>query len=96
MKIVFYKIYLNSDEQHFYIGSTNNFSRRKSHHKKNVLNRRGKRYWTKLYLFIRENGGWSNFTMAVMDTIEYESRTDAFTHEMNLIKEHKPPLNTIC
>ena len=62
MKCYIYRIQNNNDPEQFYIGSTLNLSRRKSHHKKNVKNRVGKLYWTKLYQYIREHGGWDNFT----------------------------------
>ena len=53
MKCYIYKIENNNDKDQFYIGSTLNLSRRKSHHKKNVRNRVGKLYWCKLYVYIR-------------------------------------------
>ncbi len=46
IKYTIYKIIDNNNPEQFYIGSTLCFSRRKSHHKKNVTNKRGKRYWT--------------------------------------------------
>ncbi len=95
MKIIFYKIYLKQDETIFYIGSTNNFSRRKSHHKKNVRNKVGKLYHTYLYSFIRQNGGWENFNMIIIQTNEFENINEGRIEEQKLIDELKPLLNTI-
>ena len=41
MKYYIYKIIDKNNNEEFYIGSTNNFSSRKSHHKKNVNNKVG-------------------------------------------------------
>ncbi len=95
MKIYFYKIYCLTDETIFYIGSTNNLSRRKSHHKKNVKNKVGKLYWTSLYKFIRENGGWENFNMIAIKIDDYENKNLWLEEEQNIIEELRPPLNTI-
>ena len=67
-----------------YIGSTNNFSTRKSHHKKNCTNRVNKRYWLPLYQFIRANGGWDNFEMCEVETLDCD-RKDALTRERHYI-----------
>lgn len=92
---IIYKIYNLNDTSQFYIGSTVNFSRRKSHHKKNVTNKRGKRYWTKLYLYIRDNGGWINFGMERIITQDFNSLKDLHVFEQNLINNLKPTLNSI-
>jgi predicted GIY-YIG superfamily endonuclease len=88
-----YKISDKNNPEQFYIGSTKCFSRRKSHHKKNVTNKRGKRYWTKLYVYIRQNGGWDNFTMESIQISEYETKHDALKDEQAFINDLKPPLN---
>ncbi len=90
--ITYYKIFKKDNPELFYIGSTLNFSRRKSHHKKNVKNKVGKLYWTKLYLTIRENGGWENFDM--IKILEVENHPLRLLEEQALISIHCPPLNT--
>lgn len=90
--ITYYKIFKNDDPTLFYIGSTLNFSRRKSHHKKNIKNKVGKLYWSLLYKTIREHGGWENFTMEkIWDNEEHELR---FLEEQAIISILNPPLNT--
>ena len=93
IKYTIYKIIDNNNNEQFYIGSTKCFSRRKSHHKKNVTNKRGKRYWTKLYVYIRENGGWDNFTMEAIQISDYENKQEALRDEQNFIINLKPTLN---
>jgi hypothetical protein len=93
IKYTIYKIIDNNNPEQFYIGSTLCFSRRKSHHKKNVTNKRGKRYWTRLYVYIRKNGGWNNFTMETIQISEYETKDEALTDEQTFINNLKPTLN---
>jgi hypothetical protein len=95
MKCYIYKIENNTDKEQFYIGSTLNLSRRKSHHKKNVKNRVGKLYWCKLYVYIRNNGGWDNFTFNKLYEIEINQLSEGTCFEQSIIDELKPPLNTI-
>lgn len=95
MKYVFYKIINKSNDKEFYIGSTKNFTSRKSHHKKNVNNRRSKKYWCKLYQYIRTNGNWDNFEMVIICQEEMPTKQDALKKEQQLINELNPTLNSI-
>ena len=95
MKYYIYKISNNNDNKEFYIGSTKNLSRRKSHHKKNVSNKRGKLYWCKLYFYIRSNGGWVNFTFSKIHEIDVDSSLQCVQEEQAIINMMKPTLNTI-
>jgi hypothetical protein len=95
MKCYIYKIENNTDKDQFYIGSTLNLSRRKSHHKKNVKNKVGKLYWCKLYVYIRNHGGWDNFTFTKIDEIEINLLSEGTQYEQSIINELKPTLNSI-
>jgi predicted GIY-YIG superfamily endonuclease len=77
-----------------YIGSTNNFSQRKSKHKKNTTNKRGKLYWLKLYLYIRENGGINNFIFEILENGEKETKEEIRKIEQNFIDKYNPNLNS--
>tara|TARA_R100000935_G_scaffold46807_1_gene70447 strand:+ start:1221 stop:1718 length:498 start_codon:yes stop_codon:yes gene_type:complete len=46
-----------------YVGHTTNWIKRKSAHKCNCNNEKRKAYNSKKYTFIRENGGWENWSM---------------------------------
>ena len=50
-----------------YIGSTTNFKRRKCCHKSNCINEKSKCYNYNVYQFIRENGGWNNWDMVMIE-----------------------------
>ena len=52
-----------------YFGSTKDFKTRKRKHKSNCYNENIAHYNIPLYLFIRNNGGWSNFEMNIIDCI---------------------------
>jgi hypothetical protein len=95
VKIFFYKIQQNDNDEFFYIGSTVNISSRKSHHRKNVNNKVGKRYWTYLYLHIRKNGGWTNFTLTSLESGEYDNRKLGMIREQEIIDDMCPTLNSI-
>ena len=95
MKCYIYRIQDNKDPYEFYIGSTLNLSRRKSHHKKNSKNKVGKLYWCKLYVYIREHGGWDNFTFSKIHEMEVESLAKCVEEEQAIINMLKPSLNSI-
>jgi hypothetical protein len=50
-----------------YIGSTCAFRKRKINHKLNCTNQDAKFYNHYVYQFIRENGGWPNWQMVVVN-----------------------------
>jgi len=92
MKYFIYCIKFNNDI--VYIGSTNNFSQRKHKHKKNTTNKRGKLYWLKLYLFIRENGGINNFIFEILENGEIDNKLEIRKIEQNFIDKYNPNLNS--
>jgi hypothetical protein len=92
MKYVIYEIRHKLIPTEFYIGSTNNFSSRKSKHKKNTTNKVSKLYWSKLYLFIRKNGGWDNVEMKPIFKGE---GINVKEKEQYYIDTLKPTLNSI-
>lgn len=68
-KAIIYKICCkNPDESPFvYVGSTTNFINRKYAHKKSCNNVKDKSYHFKVYQTIRENGGWTNWNMLMLE-----------------------------
>jgi len=50
-----------------YIGSTTNFRKRKNSHKSSCNNEKDKLYNLYVYKFIRENGGFENWSMILID-----------------------------
>ncbi len=79
-----YKIYKPGDEENYYIGSTVDMTVRAGVHKGECKNSN-----TKLYKYIRENGGWESFTMEKFGECEFKEE------EYALIRRLRPPLNTV-
>jgi predicted GIY-YIG superfamily endonuclease len=94
-KFVIYKIYQNDDPNMLYIGSTINFNRRKSQHKKNTLNRCSKHYKQPLYQYIRGLGGFDKFTMEKVEDYPCKTKQEGLKREKELIDLYKAKLNII-
>jgi predicted GIY-YIG superfamily endonuclease len=94
-KFVIYKIYQKSEPSMVYIGSSTNFKRRKSQHKKNISNRRSKAYHYPLYQYIRNQGGWENFDMVIYLDYPCNSKNEGLTKETEIIKLLNSPLNSM-
>lgn len=76
-----------------YIGHTTNFNRRRNEHKStcNNINSMNHNMW--VYQFIRENGGYSNWDMILIETKCCENALDATKHERLLIETLHATLN---
>jgi hypothetical protein len=93
-KYTIYKIVDKFNHNQFYIGSTKNYSSRKSKHKKNVKNTCGKNYWCKLYQYIRRHGGWNNFKMTILKIGYSNTNKKIKILEQKFIDIFQPTLNT--
>jgi len=72
----FYKIVCNDlSVKHTYVGSTENFTIRKSAHKTSSTN--PKKNHLKIYTTMSENGGWDNWSMVLIETRGFETRLEA-------------------
>lgn len=93
-RFTIYRLYSkNENIKDFYIGSTSNFNRRKFQHKKSCYNRRDKKYWLKLYRFIRENGGFDNWDFIILAEPIIETLQEGRNIEYEFISSLKPTLN---
>jgi hypothetical protein len=67
-----------------YVGHTTNFVERKKRHKNDCTNINSHSYNTKLYKVIRDNGGWDNWNMEVVETCicnnSYEARKKEYEY----------------
>ena len=90
-----YKISIkNSDWT--YVGSTKNINNRIKSHQYNInLDETHKAHNYKIYKVIRENGGWDNCEVQVIETVECETKNDAHDKEQFWIDELKPNLNSV-
>ena len=76
-----------------YVGSTINFAQRKRLHRSCCTNESGKKYNTNPYSFIREHGGWSNWDMVLVDTVDVSSKLEGHKAERGYIESLGAVLN---
>jgi len=76
-----------------YIGSTINFRSRCHQHKYHTNNPLSIKYNYVLYKTIRDNGGFDNWTINIIEEINCESKTDARQQEQKYILENNSSLN---
>lgn len=77
---IIYKL-CSSDCDEIYIGGTTNFRRRKHQHKSDCHNVNDKAYNRPVYQFIRENGGWSAWSMIQIEQYEARNKRDLEARE---------------
>ena len=90
----FYKISCNDiNITDCYIGKTTNLKQRESMHKYNCNNENSPHHNYKIYKFIREHGGWNNFTLTEIGNhnCNYEASSDYESYFYNL---YNASLNT--
>ena len=91
---IIYKLCCNdTDITEEYVGSTKNFNRRKAEHKTNCNNEKYNKYGFYVYQFIRSNGGFNNWIMIQLESVNYETKRDLEAHERRWIELLKPRLN---
>ncbi len=91
-KTIIYKIQHIENPELLYVGHTTNFNKRKSQHKGNC---KDEKKTFKLYLTIRENGGWEMFKMIPVKEVSCTGRYGALREEDNMMTELKATLNTV-
>jgi len=67
---VIYKIVCLSNPDLVYVGSTANFYARRRDHKSSCNNPNDLKHNVKKYVTIRENGGWENWNMIIIDELK--------------------------
>ena len=79
--------------KYVYVGSTKAFINRKHLHKSSCNNENNKCYNNKLYTTIRENGGWDNFRMVIIEECNAINRVQSKINEEKWRIELKANLN---
>ena len=88
-KTIIYKIVCKDiNIKDCYVGSTTDFVRRKSEHKK-----KSKKSNIYIYEFIRENGNWENWEMIEIEKYNAVDKLDALKKERYFLEELKATLN---
>ena len=76
-----------------YIGSTSCIKQRKRQHKCRCNNKEDFGYNIYVYQFIRENGGFNNWDLYILEKFEYETKLEKEQKERKYIELLKPKLN---
>jgi hypothetical protein len=93
-KTIFYKIVCNDlNIKDCYIGHTTNFKKRMPAHKNGCNNENNINYNLNVYKFIRDNGGWCNWSMIMIEEIQCDNKLDALRQERKFIEEYQATLN---
>jgi hypothetical protein len=91
---VIYKIYCKNDNVNdIYIGHTTNFKQRNKLHKSNCNVETSKGYNYKIYKIIRENGGWDNWNMSIVEEYPCNNVNEARDRERYWIEKESSQLN---
>jgi hypothetical protein len=95
-RTIIYKIVCNDvNIKDLYVGSTTNFVKRKNAHKSNCNNINSKEYNYYVYEFIRNNGGWINFNMVIVEKYPCNDKMEACKKERYWIETLNATLNKI-
>ena len=90
---IIYKIYCkDTNIKDLYVGHTTNFVQRKYAHKMCVISNYEN---SKLYKVIRENGGWENWTMDIVDFFNCNNQYEARIKEQQYFISLHANLNTL-
>ena len=77
-----------------YVGSTGNTRMRKCKHKHDSNNVNRKQYNFRVYQYIRENGGFGNWDMIVLETVEYNEKYELKARERHHMETLGATLNS--
>ena len=90
---IIYKIYCkDTNIKDLYVGHTTNFVQRKYAHKMCVISNYEN---SKLYKIIRENGGWDNWTMEIVDFFNCNNQYEARIKEQQYFISLNANLNSV-
>ena len=90
-KTIIYKIVCNDlNVKEIYVGHTTDFTKRKNHHKHYCNSGNTKR---SVYEYIRQNGGWMNWSMLEIEKYSCKDGNEARTRERHWIETLKANLN---
>jgi len=78
-----------------YVGHTTNFVQRKYSHKQGCINKKSINYSCKLYKIIRENGGWNNWNMIMLNFYKCKDGNEARQKEQEYYEKLNANLNSV-
>jgi hypothetical protein len=94
LNTIIYKIVCNElSVIDIYVGHTTDFIKRKYSHKTRCNNIDDKRHFLKLYKYMRDNGGWDNFTMIEIEKYPCKDGNEARARERYWLETLSSSLN---
>ena len=95
-KTIMYKIVCKDlNVKDCYVGHTTDMTKRKCGHKHVCNNEKNKDHNLKIYKIIRENGGWDNWTMVLVETFPCKDKHEACRREREVFEELDAKMNTL-
>ena len=95
-KTIMYKIVCKDlNVKDCYVGHTTDMTKRKCCHKHVCNNEKNKDHNLKIYKIIRENGGWDNWTMVLVETFPCKDKHEACRREREVFEELDAKMNTL-
>ena len=91
--IIYKLVCLDTTYPEVYVGSTTCFKQRKFQHKSDCNNENAKSYNYKVYQYVREHGGFDNFTMIEIEKYACENNRQLEAREEYFRKELHATLN---
>jgi hypothetical protein len=85
---------LDVNIKEIYVGSTTNMRNRKYRHKSDCNNEKQKKYYLYVYQFIRENGGFDNWEMILVENYDAKDNLELRKRERYWKDELKATLNS--
>ena len=94
-KTIMYKIVCNDlSVKACYVGHTTDMAKRKWSHKSVCNNEKSKQHNLKIYKIIRQNGGWSNWSMLLIEPFPCKDNYEACKREREVYEEIDAKMNT--
>ena len=92
---IIYKLCCNEPNiKDIYVGHTTNFAQRKNRHKTCCCNENDKNYNRYVYQFIRDHGGWYNWSMIQIENVDCTTKREAEALEHKWMEDLGATLNT--
>lgn len=93
-KCVIYKIVCrDANVKDIYIGHSTNIDYRRDKHEFSCSDINSKNYNKAMYIFMRENGGWDNWKISIIEVYPCNNLTEARIREQYWMDKLKPSLN---
>ena len=96
-KVIIYKLVCNDlSVKDLYVGHTTDFTNRKRKHKQSSLNPNDPKHNLKVYIIMRENGGWNNWSMIEIEKYPCNDDNEARSRERHWYEVLNANMNSRC